>query len=304
VTGGWAGDALVDYVGAAWRQPAATLTEPAAPAAASPAAHPGYRPVSAEFAISPSVSVIIPALNEARNLPAVFASLPAWVDEVVLVDGHSADDTVAVARRLWPQIRVVSQRGRGKGDALAAGFAASRGDILVAIDADGSNDGAEIARFVAALVAGADFVKGSRFASGAGSDDLTRTRRYGNSVLCTLVNHLFGTRYTDLRYGYNAFWASHLPALGIDCPGFEIEALMNVRAARAGLRVHEVPSHEHARGHGVSKLNVVRDGLRIAAVIVSEWRSARRPPGARPAALRLPHGRRGSVVSAGRRRQA
>src|SRR5215471_14620943 len=112
-----------------------------------------YRPISAALAIAPTVSVIIPARDEAANLPYVFGTLPPWVDEVVLVDGHSVDDTVAVTRALCPQARVVSQPGKGKGDALRAGFTAATGDILVTIDADGSTDGAELIRFVCALVA-------------------------------------------------------------------------------------------------------------------------------------------------------
>jgi glycosyltransferase involved in cell wall biosynthesis len=231
----------------------------------------------------PSVSVVVPARNEARNLPHVFASIPPWVDEVVLVDGNSSDDTVAVARQLLPQVRVVAQQGCGKGDALRVGFGAAKGDIIVMIDADGSTDGAEIPRFVGALMAGADFVKGSRFSSGGGSDDITLTRRIGNWVLSGLVNRLFGTRYTDLCYGYNAFWARHLPALSVDCDGFEVETVMNIRAARAGLRVHEVPSHEYSRMHGMSNLHIVRDGWRIAKVIVRERLSRKAAPGHRAA---------------------
>jgi glycosyltransferase involved in cell wall biosynthesis len=167
-------------------------------------------------------------------------------------------------------VKIVHQEGRGKGDALRAGFEACKGEIIVMIDADGSTDGAEIARFVGALVTGADYVKGSRFAAGGGTDDITFTRRCGNWILSTLVNRLFGTRYTDLCYGYNAFWARHLPALSVDCDGFEVETVMNIRAAKAGLRVHEVPSHEHSRIHGESNLHVIGDGRRIAKVIIRE----------------------------------
>jgi glycosyltransferase involved in cell wall biosynthesis len=230
-----------------------------------------YRPISAVLAIAPSIGVVIPALNEGANLPYVFGSLPRWIDQVILVDGRSTDDTVAAARRLHPDVKVITQRGHGKGDALLAGFAACTADIIVTMDADGSVDGGEIVHFVAALVAGADFAKGSRFASGGGSSDITRARRCGNRVLSSLVNWMFGTRYTDLCYGYNAFWAQHLHALDIDCPGFEVEALMSIRAARAGLRVHEVPSFERLRLHGTSKLRVVADGWRIMRVIAREW---------------------------------
>ncbi|HSR85155.1 MAG TPA: glycosyltransferase family 2 protein [Streptosporangiaceae bacterium] len=233
------------------------------------------------LAIGPRVSVVIPAMNEARNLPYVFATMPQWVDEVVLVDGRSTDNTVAVAKKLWPSIKVVTQKGRGKGDALLAGFAASTGEIIVTMDADGSTHGGEIVRYVAALVAGADFAKGSRFACGAGSTDITWVRRYGNRILSGLVNLLFGSRYTDLCYGYNAIWTSHLGALALDCDGFEIETLLNIRAIVAGLRIHEVPSQELPRVHGVSNLRVITDGWRIIRLILREWalsRQARRSP--------------------------
>jgi hypothetical protein len=138
------------------------------------------------------------------------------------------------------------------------------------IDADGSTDAAEIPRFVAALCNGADFVKGSRFAQGGGSTDITFMRRAGNRALNALVNTLYGTSYTDLCYGYNAFWARCLPYMRVDCDGFEVETLINVRIAKAGLAIHEVPSFERERLNGVSNLNAVRDGLRVLRTIGME----------------------------------
>lgn len=229
-----------------------------------------YRPISSVLAIVPKVSVVVPALNEAANLPHVFGTLPDWIHELVLVDGRSTDDTVEVARGLRPELKVVTQDGRGKGDALIAGFAACSGDIVVMIDADGSTDGREIIRFVGALAGGADFAKGSRFANGGGTDDMTRLRQLGNRFLNVLVNRMFSTRLTDLCYGYNAFWARHLDVLALDCRGFEVETLMTIRAAKAGLRIQEIPSYEWTRLHGASNLRAVRDGWRILKVIVRE----------------------------------
>jgi glycosyltransferase involved in cell wall biosynthesis len=236
----------------------------------------------------PTITVIVPALNEGKNLPHVAARMPT-VDELILVDGGSIDDTVAVATRLWPGVRIVEQNRTGKGNALACGFAAARGDIIVMIDADGSTDPAEIPLFVKALREGADFAKGSRFMAAAGSADITRLRRAGNKALNTFVNVLFGTRYSDLCYGYNAFWADCLPVFDLDHlsppradggkrwgDGFEIETLLNLRIARANLSVAEVPSFEHKRIHGASNLNAISDGLRVLRTIMREWPRRRR----------------------------
>jgi glycosyltransferase involved in cell wall biosynthesis len=232
----------------------------------------------------PKVSVVIPALNEARNLPHVFAALPVGLHEVILVDGSSVDDTVATARRLRPDVRIVIQNRSGKGNALACGFAAATGDIIAMVDADGSADPAEIPLFVQALLEGADFAKGTRFAGGGGSGDITRLRRLGNRMLCGLVNALCRTKYSDLCYGYNAFWRRHTPVFGLDAEadvpdgggtrlwgdGFEVETLINIRVAQAGLKVKEVASYEHSRIHGVSNLNAGRDGWRVLRTIVAE----------------------------------
>jgi glycosyltransferase involved in cell wall biosynthesis len=218
----------------------------------------------------PKVSVVIPALNEAENLPVVLPALSDDLHEVLLVDGASEDGTVDVARRLYPRIRIVSQTGRGKGEALRAGFVSATGDIVVMLDADGSTDPREIPSFVGALRGGADYAKGSRFLHGAGSADITFHRRLGNAFFVFLVRLLFGGRYSDLCYGYNAFWRDALPALGLDSDGFEIEAAMNIRALKARLRVVEVASFEGRRVHGASKLRIVADGWRVLKTIIRE----------------------------------
>ncbi|MGB0096062.1 MAG: glycosyltransferase family 2 protein [Solirubrobacteraceae bacterium] len=224
------------------------------------------------------VSVVIPTLNEAANLPHVFARLPFEdLHEVILVDGNSTDDTIEIARQLCPSVRVLLQDGKGKGNALVCGFAAARGDIIVMLDADGSTDPQEIPAYVDALFDGADLAKGSRFMEGGGSVDITPLRMQGNRFLNGTVNVLFGTSYSDLCYGYNAFWSDVLPTINVDCDGFEVETLINVRAAKAGLNVAEVPSIEQERIHGVSKLHPIRDGLRVLRTILSE-RLGRRTP--------------------------
>jgi glycosyltransferase involved in cell wall biosynthesis len=238
---------------------------------------------------APRVSVVVPTYNEAANLPHVFSLMPEDVFEVIVVDGHSTDGTVEVAKALRPDVRVVLQNRKGKGNAMACGFAAVRGDIVVMLDADGSADPREIPRFVDALLAGADFAKGTRFATGGGSSDITRTRRHGNRALNLAANALFGTPYTDLCYGYNAFWVHGLHSLELDPSGpsgdvrlwgdgFEIETLINTRIAKAGLRIVEVPSYEFERLHGSSNLNTWRDGLRVLRALALERVNGRGTP--------------------------
>ena len=235
----------------------------------------------------PLVSVVVPTLNEEHNIEPVLSRIPASVSEIVVVDGGSSDGTVAEVRRVQPQARVINQPGRGKGDALNAGFGIASGEIIVMLDADGSTDPAEIPAFVAALRDGADFAKGSRFVPGGGSSDITVTRRAGNWMLSRLVNLLYRTGYSDLCYGYNAFWADCLPQLDIACEGFEVEALINVQVAKAGLRVLEVPSFESPRLHGESHLRPVRDGLRIVRIILGQRFTRRRATAAPLATARV-----------------
>jgi glycosyltransferase involved in cell wall biosynthesis len=226
----------------------------------------------------PRVSVVIPTLNEAANLPWLFSRMPPELHEVIVVDGRSSDNTIEVAQALCPDVVVVRETRRGKGAALQAGFDVATGDIIVMLDADGSADPAEVERFVTALVAGADFAKGSRFMEGGGSADITPVRRAGNWVLTKTVNVLFGTHYSDLCYGYNAFWTSCLNYLQVDCDGFEVETLINIRIAKHRLSVAEVPSFEECRRHGESNLKPLRDGWRVQRTILRERFTRTRPP--------------------------
>jgi glycosyltransferase involved in cell wall biosynthesis len=251
---------------------------------------------------NPTLSVIVPARNEARNLEIVLPYLPPQA-EIVLVDGHSSDDTVDVVRRLRPDAVILTQTRRGKGNALACGFAAASGDVIVMFDADGSADPHEIPAFVAALVEGADVAKGTRFARGteaeAGSEDITLLRSLGNAGLNGLANIALGTRYSDLCYGYNAFWRDvlevlDLPALDLAVPadrmvwgdGFEIETLLTCRFSLAGLKIAEVASVERERIHGESNLRTFADGFRVLRTLGRECAPrARRRPARRVAAM-------------------
>jgi len=218
----------------------------------------------------PRVSVIIAALDEEEALPLVLRRLPGGLFEVILVDGNSSDRTVEVALAERPDLLVIRQPGCGKGDALRAGFKAATGDILVAMDADGSTNPAEIPAFVGQLLSGADYVKGSRFIPGGGTADMTFTRKMGNLGLMRLSMILFGIRFTDLNYGFTGFWRRELDHLDLRSEGFEIETEMNLRAAVIGLRVVEVASFERLRIAGNAHLVPLRDGWRVLKEIVKQ----------------------------------
>jgi glycosyltransferase involved in cell wall biosynthesis len=223
------------------------------------------------------VSVVIPALNEEENLKYVLPRIPEWVHEVILVDDHSTDGTVAEARRLMPGIRVVpNERPPGKGNALRSGFEAVTGTIIVQVDADGSEAPEEIPAFVGAILAGADYAKGTRFIPGGGTSDMTALRRWGNWAFVKSVRLLYGASFSDLCYGYNAFRTDVLDVLELDGEGFEIEAVLNLRAYSRGLRIREVPSFEDVRVHGVGRLETFPDGWRVLKTIVRERRRVTR----------------------------
>jgi glycosyltransferase involved in cell wall biosynthesis len=226
----------------------------------------------------PKVSVVIPTLNEAKNLPHVLPLIPKWVHEVLIIDGRSTDDTIEVAQQLRHDVRIVLETRRGKGAALNAGFKAATGDIIVMLDADGSTNPAEIPAYVGALLAGADYAKGTRFIQGGGTSDMEIHRRLGNLGLTLAVRFLFGGNFSDLCYGYNAFWKKAIRNLDLNTDGFEIETLMNLRALRANLRIVEVPSFEAERIHGVSNLRAIPDGIRVLKVILKERFSAKPAP--------------------------
>ncbi len=224
-----------------------------------------------------TVSLVIPAHNEARNIPWVFEQIPRCVDEVILVDGDSDDATLRMAAQCLPSVRSVRQSGPGKGSALRTGFRAATGSYVVMMDADGSMSPGEIPHYLHFLDHGYDFVKGSRFMAGGGSQDLTPVRALGNRALLALVNQLYDARLTDLCYGFCAFRRSFLDELDLRSTGFEIEAEMIAHALRSGLRVAEVPSLELPRRNGRSHLHAIADGRRVLRTLLTERPGAQAP---------------------------
>lgn len=214
------------------------------------------------------VSVVIPAKNEERNIAWVLRRMPLTVDEVILVDGSSTDRTIEVARAIRPDIVVIEEPARGKGSAMRAGFAATRGAFVVVLDADGSMDPQDIDEYVTALEAGADLVKGSRYMVGGTSTDLTVVRSLGNRFLLLASNVIYGQRFTELCYGFLALRTSRIDELRLVSSGFEIETEIVCRSVVQGFRITEIPSHEGSRISGQSNLHAFRDGLRIVRTML------------------------------------
>jgi anti-sigma regulatory factor (Ser/Thr protein kinase) len=200
---------------------------------------------------------------------------------VVSEDDHESADA---ARAALPSAKVVYQTRKGKGNALACGFEQVNGDVIVTFDIDGSADPHEIPRFIDALAKGADLAKGSRFCPGGGSQDITQFRSFGNYGLNLLASGLTGTRFTDLCYGFNAFWADQLPMLCLpdsaaEGPqfgdGFEIESMIIGRFAIAKAIIIEVPSYEYDRYYGETNLNAIKDGFRVLGTLLRDRSNSR-----------------------------
>jgi glycosyltransferase involved in cell wall biosynthesis len=220
------------------------------------------------------VNVIIPTLNEERNICNIIYRLKKiGCEDILIVDGHSADDTVEFARKLGA--KVILQNGRGKGAALREAFenGCLNGDVIVIMDADGSMAPEEVPLFTEAVKRGVDVVKSSRYLPRGGSEDLSPMRRVGNKILTIVLNFLFFTKYTDLCYGYMAFSKEALGRLSshLASDNFEIETEICIKSKNLGLNVLEVPSVEQGRRHGRSNLNSYRDGFSILKLLLMEF---------------------------------
>lgn len=221
-----------------------------------------------------SVGIVIPAMNEEKNIEEVLCRVhDLGFDNVLVIDGKSKDNTVAIASKRGA--KVVMQDGKGKGDAIRQILSMNYFDVdaLVLMDADGSMNPEEIPALIGALNSGADIAKGSRFLEGGLTYDMNSIRRFGNSMLMLAVNFLFSAKYTDLCYGYAVFNKTAVEKLSpiLESEGFEIETEIFIKALTLGLTVKEVPSVEYERKFGVSNLHAFKDGLKILKTILREF---------------------------------
>lgn len=217
----------------------------------------------------PKVAVVICTLNEEGNLSYVLPEIPAWVDEVVLVDGHSTDKTVDTARKLRPDIRILYQPYVGKGDALRWGIKHASGDIIVTLDADGATDPGEMSKFTKPLLEGYEFAKGSRFSIRLPAKKPAH-RMFGNLLITAVFNILYFSRFTDICSGYNAFWKKALNGIDLNGDCFEDEPLLVARVKKAGLSIAEVGHCDLGRIYGEGKAPSWRQGFKAIKALTRE----------------------------------
>jgi glycosyltransferase involved in cell wall biosynthesis len=215
------------------------------------------------------VSIVVPTLNEEANMRPLLRTIRKALGDrnydLLVVDGGSTDGTVEVARTFGARILFDSN---GKGAALRTGLGAAEGEVLVAIDADLSQQPRELPAFIRAIEDGYDICMGSRFMPGGKSYDITLVRAVGNRVLCWLVNMRLGTQFTDLCYGYRSFRKGAFERLGLRECGFGIEAELSIAASKHKMRVLEIPSIEKKRKFGEAKLQTFRDGYAVLRTIL------------------------------------
>ena len=206
---------------------------------------------------APTVTVVIPAKNEAGLIGEIVDAVRPYGD-VLVMDGHSTDQTAEIARAHGA--RVVRDGGRGKGQAMRQSLHETASDIVVFIDADGSHEPSDIPALIKPIADGeADLVIASR--GKGGSDELHGTvqqfiRYVGSQIIMLAINYRWKVRLTDSQNGFRAICRDVALALDMRSNLTTIEQEMLMRALRRGYRVTEIASHEYARRWGTSKVVV------------------------------------------------
>jgi len=202
------------------------------------------------------VTAVIPAKNEEEGIEKIIKNVSRFVDEVLVVDGHSKDKTRQIAKECGA--KVVLDGGKGKGDGIRTGVRKAKGDIIVFIDADGSHNPKDIPKLIKPIKNGeADLVVASR--AKGGSDEVRLDldglfRQIGSEIAAILVNFRWRANLTDIQNGFRAIRRKTALALKLESDGFEIEEEMIMKCLKRGVRIMEVAGHEYQRRWGVSKL--------------------------------------------------
>jgi dolichol-phosphate mannosyltransferase len=230
------------------------------------------------------VAVVIPARNEAPTIADLVERSRPFAHRVVVMDGHSTDGTPGLARTAGAT--VIQDPGRGKGSALRAALTAVESDVLVFMDADGSHDPADVPKLVLPIVRDElDLCVGSRFAGG--SDELSVSlgqliRTIGNISMNIAINTRWKVELTDTLNGYRAVRRSAALAVRLVEDRHTIEQEMVMKMLRHRFRVGNAPTHEYARLHGQSHINIWREWPKFVWCVVENLVPRDLPPRALP----------------------
>jgi len=217
------------------------------------------------------ISIIIPTKNEAEGIFSVLKSVQKYVDEIIVVDGHSNDGTAKIVKEFGAKFFL--DQGLGKGQAIRLGIKKAAGDIIIIFDADGSPNPKDIPLLVKVLTKeGADLVITSRRTGGSFDFNLNlngMVRTAGADFMAYLINKRFGTNFSDVLYNFRAFKVDAVKSLKLKADGFDIEQEMLVEALKRKLKVIEIPSREERRKWGVSKLSTF-EGIDLLSKLIKQ----------------------------------
>jgi dolichol-phosphate mannosyltransferase len=223
-----------------------------------------------ELAFRDSLTIVIPALNEEKTIGEMISRCKKYSSDIMVVDGHSSDRTVSIARSLGA--RVIFDHRKGKGEAIRRAVREIPREITVFIDADGSHDPDDIPKVVEPILLNrADHVSASRLIGGSselhgGFDEFFRLA--GSSFITACINHHFGVRLSESQNGFRALRTEVLRALDLREDITTIEQEMIIKTLRKGYRLSEVPSHEHKRKAGYSKISVRKVAFRYVCSLI------------------------------------
>lgn len=216
-----------------------------------------------------TTSIVVLTWNERTGLERMMPRIKrSWADEIVVVDNHSTDGTIAYCRQHG--YRIVQQSRRGRGEAFRVGLRNTKSDIIVYFSPDGNEVPEDIPKLIRRMQQGYDMVIASRFTKRYRSDDAGIVRGSGNWFFTTLINALFGTHVTDAVNGFRAIRRKVMEDLRTDAQFFDIEIQMTMRCAKRGYRIAEIPTREPKRLGGEGRLNTIIDGTKYLRTVLRE----------------------------------
>lgn len=210
---------------------------------------------------------IIPTLNECNTVVEVIHKAQQFTPNIVIVDGHSNDDTCERAQLAGAEILI--QEGKGKGWALRTAFSQLKSDIYVTIDGDATYDASELVSLVQPIIDGkADMVVGSRLKGCMEPGSISKVNKIGNNLFNFLINNIFNGEISDSQSGFRAISDYAVKQLNLTSQDFEVETEITIKALKAGLRIKEIPIRYSRRRGTKSKLHSFKDGSRILKTIL------------------------------------